>query len=34
MLTLDESVKRLWQAGKISQDTAERFISDRRLLGK
>jgi twitching motility protein PilT len=34
MLTLDESIKRLWQAGKISQETAERFVSDRRLLTK
>jgi hypothetical protein len=32
MRTLDESVKRLFQAGKISYETAERFVSDRQCL--
>lgn len=32
MITLDESVKRLLEAGKISRETAERFVSDQRLL--
>ena len=33
MVTLDESVKRLLEAGQISQETAERFISDSSYLG-
>lgn len=32
MLTLDESIKRLVSAGKITRETAARFISDQRLL--
>ncbi len=32
MMTLDESVKRLLQAGKITRETADRFVSDKRLL--
>ena len=32
MRTLDESVKRLFQAGKVSYETAERFVSDRQYL--
>ena len=32
MVTLDESIRRLWSAGRISQETAEQYISDRRLL--
>ena len=32
MITLDESLKRLLQAGKIDQATAERFASYPRLL--
>ncbi len=32
MITLDESVKRLLKAGKISRETAERFVSDKRVL--
>ncbi len=32
MISLDESIKRLYQEGKISDATAERFISDRGLL--
>ena len=32
MLTLNESVKRLFQAGRITQDTAERFVTDKSLL--
>ena len=27
MLTLDESVKRLWRDGRISRETAERYVS-------
>jgi hypothetical protein len=27
MLTLDESIKRLLQKGRISRETAERFVS-------
>ena len=32
MRTLDESVKRLFQAGKINRETAERFVSDPQYL--
>lgn len=32
MLTLDESVKRLLQAGKISRETAEQYVSDPAVL--
>jgi len=32
MITLDESVKRLLKAGKISWDTAERFVTDASFL--
>ena len=32
MLTLNESVKRLFQSGKIDQDTAEHFVTDKALL--
>lgn len=32
MLTLDESVKRLLQAGKITRPTAEQFVSDPAVL--
>lgn len=32
MITLDESIRRLFVAGKISQETAEHYVSDRRLL--
>jgi twitching motility protein PilT len=32
MITLDESVKRLYKAERISQATAERFVSDKDLL--
>lgn len=32
MITLDESIKRLLEAGKISRETADRFVSDKRLL--
>ena len=32
MVTLDESVRRLWSAGRIEQDIAEQFVSDRRVL--
>jgi twitching motility protein PilT len=34
MLTLDESLKRLLQAGRISHETASRFVTDKNLLGK
>jgi twitching motility protein PilT len=34
MLTLDESVKRLLQAGKISHETASRFVTDVRSLAR
>ena len=33
MITLDESVKRLFQAGKISEETAERLCRTRRCCG-
>ena len=32
MITLDESVKRLLQAEKISRETASRFVTDKRFL--
>jgi twitching motility protein PilT len=32
MVTLDESIKRLLKAGKISRDVAHRFVSDKRYL--
>jgi len=32
MITLDESIRRLLEAGQISEDTAERFISDSSCL--
>jgi len=32
MITLDESVKRLLKAGKISWETADRFVSDKTFL--
>ena len=32
MITLDESIRRLLEAGHISQDTAERFASDSSYL--
>ncbi len=32
MIALDESINRLYQEGRISQATAERFISDKDLL--
>ena len=32
MVMLDESIKQLFLAGRISRDTAERFISNRELL--
>lgn len=32
MLTLDESLKRLLQAGRISSDTAERYANDKAFL--
>ncbi len=32
MLSLDESVKRLLQSGKISRETADQFVSDKRIL--
>jgi twitching motility protein PilT len=34
MMTLNESIKRLFQAGQISQETAERFVTDRAYLLK
>jgi twitching motility protein PilT len=34
MLTLDESLKRLLQAGRISRETASRFMNDKTLLGR
>ena len=34
MITLDESVRRLWKGGKISRQTAERFVSDVKLLDR
>jgi len=32
MITLDESIKRLLNAGKIDQETADRFVSDKQFL--
>jgi hypothetical protein len=32
MITLDESVKRLLQAGKITRVTAEQYVSDPGVL--
>ena len=32
MLSLDESVKRLLHAGKITRETAEYFVSDKAFL--
>ena len=34
MITLDESIKRLLRAGKISHDVATRFVSDKRYLAR
>ena len=34
MITLDESVKRLLEAGRITRETADRFVSDERLLSR
>ena len=33
MISLDESLKRLLQAGRISRETADRFVSDKGFLG-
>lgn len=32
MVTLDESVRRLWLAGRITREIAETYVSDRRVL--
>ena len=32
MITLDESVRRLYHAGKITRETAEQYVSDKSLL--
>jgi twitching motility protein PilT len=32
MISLDESIKRLMDAGEISQQTAQRFVSDSSYL--
>jgi twitching motility protein PilT len=34
MITLDESIRRLFHGGKIARHTAERFVSDVKLLGR
>jgi twitching motility protein PilT len=34
MIPLDESVRRLLQAGKVSRDTAEQFVSDKSSLSR
>jgi len=34
MITLDESVKRLLEAGRITRETAKRFVSDERILSR
>jgi len=34
MLPLDESVRRLYQSGKISRETAEQFVSDKNSLSR
>ena len=34
MLTLDESLKRLMQAGRISKEVAERFANDASYLNR
>jgi twitching motility protein PilT len=32
MLTLDESIRRLLQAGKISRETADHYVTDKKIL--
>lgn len=32
MLSLDESLRRLWKSGAITRDTAERFVTDSTIL--
>lgn len=32
MVSLDESIRRLLRAGRISRDTASQFVSDKRIL--
>jgi hypothetical protein len=34
MISLDESVRRLLAAGRIDLETAERFVSDKRVLAR
>ncbi len=34
MVSLDESIKRLLNSGRISRDTADQFVSDKRLLAR
>lgn len=34
MRTLDESIRRLFRAGRISRETAERFVTDRQCLSR
>jgi twitching motility protein PilT len=34
MRTLDESIRRLFKAGRISRETAERFVTDRQVLAR
>jgi hypothetical protein len=34
MIPLDESVRRLFQAGKITQETAEENVSDKSVLAR
>jgi twitching motility protein PilT len=34
MISLDETIRRLLKAGQIDEDTAERFVSDKRVLAR
>jgi hypothetical protein len=34
MIPLDESVRRLFQAGKITQETGEETVSDKAVLAR
>ena len=34
MISLDESLRRLWKAGAITKDTAERFVTDSTILNR
>jgi hypothetical protein len=34
MLSLDESIRRLFRAGQIDRETADRYVSDKRVLDR